>query len=227
MLKRQPNILEKPGLVVAREDWHEGVIGIVAARLAERFHKPAAVISIRDGIGKGSARSIPGVNLHRVLQGCSQPLEGFGGHAMAAGLSIRKENLPDFQILFDQHVKAALITAQSQSDINIDARLRFMDISPRLIDEIEYMRPFGQENAEPLLMTEKINVVRSQTVGGRHLKLWLQQSGHERGQTFEAIRFNVDPAQPAPLKIDAMVYRLHWNYWNGKKAIQLKIEDMQ
>jgi single-stranded-DNA-specific exonuclease len=220
-------MLQNSSLVLARDEWHEGVIGIVAARLTEQYHKPVIVISVRDDVGKGSARSVEGIDLYRILQRCKDPLEGFGGHAMAAGLRIKKDNLERFRQLFEQSVKHEMANRKSSPEIRIDAQLDLHHISNRLIDDIQRLRPFGQANAEPVLMVEHVRAVRSRIVGGRHLKMWLTQPGEGAGRTFEAIQFNVDPDRPAPVDIEAMAFRLQWNFWNGRKTAQLVVEDMR
>lgn len=226
-LRKRPELLKGNSLVLAQENWHEGVIGIVAARLTEQYHRPVVIISIRDGLGKGSGRSIPGIDLHRALKYCAENMEGFGGHAMAAGLQIKGEKIEAFKQQFDRMVEQEREPEDDGPVIPIDAVVRFHEMSDRLINEIQTLQPFGQENREPILMAEDVSVVKSQVVGERHLKLWLNQPHPGRRKTFQAIWFNVDPEQARPVKIAAMAFRLQWNYWNGRKNAQLVVKDIR
>jgi len=227
-LHSQPELLLQNSLVLAQAHWHEGVIGIVAARLTEQFHRPVVVISVREDIGKGSARSIPGIDLYRALQGCADSLVGFGGHAMAAGLRVKAENIKAFRRQFDEICGRDLAPETKSPVLTIDTVVQFDQISDLLITEIETLKPFGQQNREPVLMAENITVVRSRVVGDRHLQLWLKQTGRGRGRTFQAIQFNTDMDPPGPqVEIGSMAFRVQWNYWNGRKNAQLVVEDVR
>jgi single-stranded-DNA-specific exonuclease len=223
--QRHPQHLKKRALVCWHPEWHQGVIGIVASRIMQRYFRPAVVIAIDGEIGKGSARSIPGLNLFNALQNCQDYLEGFGGHSMAAGLSIRTKKLEEFQHAFEE-----AITQMAQPDdwipkLTIDAEVDFADISASLINEIEALSPFGSGNPEPVFMAHDVRVVSSKMVGKNHRKMALAQGSGPRPKTFQAIRFNAEDRMQTEMVFSQIAYRLRWNRWNDNKTIQLVMED--
>jgi single-stranded-DNA-specific exonuclease len=223
-LKDNPHELNCRALVLSREGWHEGVLGIVASRLVERHYRPVVLISTRDGVGKGSARSIFGINLFRGLTACADQLENFGGHGMAAGLVIRTENISTFKAAFEQAVAAAGADIHPVPEIRIDCVLDFDQITEQLIDDIDALQPFGSGNTEPLFMTGDVQVKQSKIVGDRHRRLRLTQSG--TGRSFPAIQFNIDPSQALPERLKKIAFHLKWNRWNGRKSAQMVIDDI-
>ena len=223
-LRDNPQELNSRALVLSHEGWHEGVLGIVAARLVERHYRPVVLISTRDGIGKGSARSIFGVNLYRRLTACADQLENFGGHGMAAGLGIKTENIYSFKTAFEQAVAADGADINPAPEILIDYVLDFEQITEQVIDEIEALQPFGCGNNEPLFMAGDVQVKQSKIVGNRHRRLLLTQSG--AGRTFPAIQFNIDPNQVLPERLRKIAFHLQWNRWNGGKSAQMVIVDI-
>jgi single-stranded-DNA-specific exonuclease len=222
-LKDNPQELNRRALVLSHEGWHEGVLGIVASRLVERHYRPVVLISTRDGIGKGSARSIFGFNLYRGLTACADQLENFGGHGMAAGLSIRTENISAFKSAFAQAAAAACADIDLTPEIRIDCILDFEQITEQLIDDIEVLQPFGSGNSEPLFMAGDVQIKQSKVVGERHLRMLLTQSG--TGRSFPAIQFNIDPNQALPERLKKIAFHLQWNRWNGGKSAQMVIKE--
>ena len=223
--QRHPQRLKKRALVCWHPEWHQGVIGIVASRIMQKYFRPAVVIAIDGEIGKGSARSIPGLDLFNALQICQDYLESFGGHSMAAGLSIRIKKLEEFQHAFEEAV-----TQMSQPDdwipkIAIDAELKFSDISDSLINEIEALSPFGSGNPEPVFIARDVKVVSSKIVGKNHRKMVLAQDAGRLQKTFQAIRFNAEGRMQTETVFSQIAYRLRWNHWNDNKTIQLVMED--
>lgn len=223
--ERHPQRLQKKSLVCWHPDWHQGVIGIVASRIMQKYFRPAVVIAIDGEIGKGSARSIPGLDLFNALQSCRDCLESFGGHSMAAGLSIRTEKLEEFQNAFEKAVTQITQPDAWIPKMTIDAEINFSDISDSLINEIETLSPFGNGNPEPVFMTRNVKVVSSKIVGKNHRKMVLaQESGHGK-KNFQAIRFNAEGRMQTETLFSQIAYRLRWNRWNDNKTIQLVIED--
>jgi single-stranded-DNA-specific exonuclease len=212
-----------PALVIAGQGWHEGVLGIVASKLTQKHHRPAVVIGFNNGRGKGSARSIPGLNLYDCLGRCAEDLKAFGGHAMAAGLQLEADRLARFEKHFEAAVAASSVGADLTPRLSIDCELYFNEITPRLVDEIEALQPFGSGNPPPLFMAQDIVVATSQTVGQRHRRFKLRQRGNRR-ESFNAIWFNVDPGNPYHKRYNQIAFRLQWNRWNGTQNIQLLIE---
>ncbi|MDP4858314.1 MAG: DHHA1 domain-containing protein, partial [Desulfobacterales bacterium] len=223
-LKDHPQELNRRALVLSHEGWHEGVLGIVASRLVERHYRPVVLISTREGIGKGSARSILGFNLYRGLTACADQLENFGGHGMAAGLGIRTENISAFKAAFEQAAATASVDIDPAPEIRIDCVLDFERITDQLIDEIDALQPFGSGNSQPLFMAGDVQVMHSQIVGARHRRMRLTQSG--TGRSFPAIQFNVDPSQALPERLKKIAFHLQWNRWNGGKSAQMVIEEI-
>jgi single-stranded-DNA-specific exonuclease len=224
-LKKNPHLLRKNTLVLVHQDWHLGILGIVASRLMKKYFRPVVLITTADGIGKGSARSIPEVNLYEALSNCVETIENFGGHPMAAGLKIKAENIDTFKNLFENIVSRMAKPADFIPKVTIDCRLDLVNISDKLIDELESLKPFGIANHEPLFMTKEVNIVSSKRVGNHHRQMVLEQKTGKTKKTFNAIQFNVDTRIPLENTFDRMAYRVRWNRWNGRKNAQIIIEE--
>lgn len=224
-LLADPANLQKSALVLSRKNWHGGVLGIVAARLAERHHRPVVLISVQQGLGTGSGRSIDGIDITGCLAACAQHLEGYGGHAMAAGLRVMENNLGKFREAFEKQVLSLTTDVESAPEVIIDCELALSDISDALIDEIESLEPYGAGNPNPLFRANDLQVRQSQIVGGAHRRMLLCHSGGTRQRSIGAIQFNVDPDKPLPDAFDRVAFRLQWNRWNGRKVAQLVIEE--
>jgi len=225
-LKNNPHLLRKNTLVLTHKKWHLGILGIVASRLMKKYFRPVVLITTADGIGKGSARSIPEINLYEGLSACADDLETFGGHSMAAGLKIKTENIDRFKNHFENIVNRMANPVDFIPKISIDCRLDFVDISDKLLDELESLKPFGIANHEPLFMTEKVQIKTSKYVGDHHRQMVLEQKIGKTKKTFNAIQFYVDTRIPLKDTFDQMVYRLRWNRWNGRKNAQIVIEEI-
>jgi len=193
----------------------------------ERYYRPVVLIATADGIGKGSARSVPGVNLYDALAGCRAFLETFGGHSMAAGLKIRPENISDFQNAFENAIQGLTQSEDLIQRLEIDGELDFATISDGLIDELESLMPYGAGNPEPLFVTSNVRVVSSRIVGKGHRRMVLRQVSGPDSPSFAAIHFNVDDHHAQEKDFSKIVFKLRWNRWNGKKTAQMVIEDLQ
>jgi single-stranded-DNA-specific exonuclease len=185
------------------------------------------LITLKDGMGKGSARSVEGIDLYEALAKCRPFLEGFGGHALAAGLQVREEKIGDFQDAFEMQIQRTASPESLTPAIKIDAELDFADISDDLIDELELMMPFGTDNPEPLFAAANVKVVSSKTVGQDHRKMMLVQAQGKATAAIPAIHFNVADEDANINHFDQMVFKLQWNRWNGKKSAQIVVEDVQ
>jgi len=225
-IHHHPDLLSQKALVMASPQWHEGVLGIVASRLAEKFFKPTILITVRDGFGKGSCRSIRGFNLYPGLCQCSALLEDFGGHSMAAGIKIKTSNIDSFKESFDNIVSAYIQKENPVPELTIDCELSFDDINEHFIDEIESLKPFGSENPEPVFLAQNIAVSDPKIVGQNHRRMLLSQPGGLTQKKFNAIHFNVDSNQPAEGFLKFVAFRLKWNRWNGNKTAQIIIEEI-
>ena len=223
-IAENPGELEKRSLILSADDWHEGVLGIIASRLVDSYFRPVVVISTKNGIGKGSARSIPGFDLYEGLSACSDDLVQFGGHSMAAGLKIKLKNIERFKTNFDNAVTATIKPADFTPKLSIDCEIGFDDISDRLIDEIESLAPFGAANPEPLFIAINVEVFSSKIVGKNHRNMLLKQSAGKMPKIFNAIHFNALTDAPLKDNFDRIAFRLRWNRWNGQKKVQIVVE---
>ena len=225
-LAKNPCELEKRSLVLSAEDWHEGVLGIVASRLVNNYFRPVIVISTKNGVGKGSARSIPGFDLYEGLSACSDDLVHFGGHSMAAGMKIELKNIERFKTNFDNTVASRIKPADFIPKLSIDCELGFDDITDSLVDEIESLAPFGNGNPEPLFITKNVEVFSSKIVGKNHRSMLLKQSVRKMPKIFNAIHFNALTNAPLKDNFDRIAFRLRWNRWNGQKKVQIVVEEI-
>jgi single-stranded-DNA-specific exonuclease len=213
--------------VVAGEDWHEGVIGIVASRLVERFNRPVVLIAGTDGDWKGSGRSIAAFDLHGGLAACSSLLERWGGHRAAAGLSIKPENLPAFADAFAQHAAGLLLEEDLRPVTHVDAVVpRGTRLTLDLCAELARLAPFGLGNPDVTLLVPDCELGNLATVGdGKHLRFRVRRDGFDAGS---AIAFG------AGTRLDSysvegrwdVAVRLEENRWNGTVAPQLVVRRM-
>ena len=204
---------EAPGLVLAGDDWHPGVVGIVASRLVERHHRPVVVVSLDgEGGGRGSGRSIQGFDLLAALEACSEHLESFGGHRAAAGLSLRAENLDAFRKAFAAHATALLGPEDLRRTERIDAMVGGAGLGLDLAEELGRLGPFGMGNPGVRLMVPSARVSDVRTMGeGKHARFSLHSGAHRAlGVAFGRSSLGVGEEDP----VDAAV-RLEVNQWNG------------
>jgi single-stranded-DNA-specific exonuclease len=230
-LKNNQHLLKNSSLVLSDNEldnmWHEGILGIVASRMVKKYFRPVVLIAIKEGVGKGSARSIPGFNIYNGLMSCSDHLEAFGGHSMAAGLKIKAEHMDIFQKSFENVVQQMTTSDDFVQTISIDYELNFDDISDALINELDTLKPFGTGNHEPIFMAKNVRIMDSTIVGTNHRRMLLKQSAAGgTGNSFNAIHFNVDTNKNLKENFDQIAFRLRWNHWNGKKTAQIVIEDV-
>jgi single-stranded-DNA-specific exonuclease len=222
-----PSLLRQRSLVLSQDGWHAGLLGIVASRIMGRYYRPVILIATEDGVGKGSARSVPGINLYEALAECRQYLETFGGHSMAAGLKIRQENIAAFQNAFESSIQNRSKSEDLVPTLNIDGELDFATISAGLIDELESLMPYGAGNPEPIFVSSDVRVISSKIVGKSHRRMVLRQSSGPNTPSFQAIHFNVDDRSVQEKNFAKVAFKLRWNRWNGKKTAQIVVEDLQ
>ncbi len=209
---------EGAALVVADPEWHPGVLGLVASRLVSKWHRPAIVIG--QG-GKGSARSVEGLNIHEAIGVCDAHLERFGGHRAAAGLTLKEGELDAFRAAFAAAVQQRLGPPPYVPEVRPDLEVEDRELSLRMVQELSLLEPFGQENPEPLLMARRMRVREKRIVGGEHLKLSLGEGGHD------AIGFGLgEHAETLPDEVD-VVFRVERNVFRGRESLQLRIDDLR
>lgn len=217
-------------IVVYKPDWHKGVIGIVASRLSEEFYKPAIVLTQSNGLASGSARSVPGFDIYKAIDSCRDLLENFGGHMYAAGLSLKEENIEEFTRRFEQFVSENILEEQTYPQIDVDAVLKFSDITPKFYRVLKQFGPFGPGNMKPVFVTYKaMDYGTSRLVGKdqEHLKLELVDASSENvmnGIAFRMHTFNDHLKALNPLDI---CYTVEENTFNGNTNIQLMIKDIK
>ncbi len=213
--------------VLNQEQWHPGVIGIVASRIVERYFRPTIMIATENGMGKGSARSIPGFDIYETLKECSDLMTSFGGHKYAAGLSIETEKIPLLREKFCQIASERLTEDMLIPDLTIEAELDFKDITPEFLKLMDKMAPFGPKNSRPNFLSKKLEVVGSPTIVGKnHLKFKVRQSG----VVMDAIGFNLGDKiyrlSPGEANVD-VVYVIDENHFRGRTTIQLRVKDLR
>jgi single-stranded-DNA-specific exonuclease len=222
-IDRQPEVLDRQVLVMAERNWHDGVLGIVAARLARVYYRPVILLSRQGDLARGSARSIPGIDLHRILSACEAHLDHYGGHAMAAGLVLPWEALQAFEKQLLQTLAEQTSPEDYRPRLALDAEIRLHEITPRLLDQLESLQPFGQAMPEPLFMVRDSLVESHRVVGGHHRQMALRSRSRAETKTLQAIQFRIDPAQPPPHCFRRLAVHLRWNRWNGTRRPQLVI----
>jgi single-stranded-DNA-specific exonuclease len=210
----------RPVLVLAQEGWHPGVLGIVAARLAEDYHKPVALVSLKDGQGRGSARSIEGFHLFEGLQACRQWLLKFGGHAAAAGFSMRADNLDALQETLEEAFYRRMGREPVRPVLKVDAAVDFPELDDDFFEHLERLRPFGPGNPEPVFTSKGIACLSSRVVGDRHLKVQLVQQDCVR----EAINFNGASFHPLSGPLEA-AFSTRITYFNGRLVPEIRLLD--
>lgn len=217
-----------PAIVLGSRRWHLGVVGIVAARLVERFHRPAIVMAIDDqGIGKGSARTIPGFDLYQALAACRDLLVAFGGHPSAAGMTIQEARLPEFQARFASLAGEWALTGGSMQTLHVDSEVALEEVNLRLIQEIGSLHPFGAGNPEPMFAVKGLAIMEARVVGEKHLKMTVRQG---RSLPFDSIGFGMKSLAEQGLSLQTPVdlaFTPELNHWNGYDRIQLRIRDMR
>ena len=215
----------KAGIVVAGFLWHEGVIGITAAKLTEKWKKPAVVISYDDREGKGSARTYGNINVYNILKGCEDLFVKFGGHKEAAGFSIPTRNIDRFAERFNSLCQTEVKDKDRVIHGLIDAKLKLNMISMAKIDELIRLEPFGEGNKQPVFLIEEFEIIETRKVGkGQHVKFTV--CDQNKNNVIDGIGFNLIEKVEKIKKINKMVVHLEKNEWNGQCLPQLNIIDI-
>ncbi len=215
-------------LVFSSSSWHEGVVGIGASRLAEKYNLPTVLIAVKEGIGKGSARSAGLVNIKEALEQCSDLLVRYGGHKEAGGFSIEADKIPDFQVLFEETVAELLESSDTKPVMRADTEITFAECDHDILSFIRKLAPFGSGNHEPVFIVRNIEIMPgTREVGDGHLKL---SARDDRGDGKDLIAFSMaapwDPARIVGDRIDVLTHLRH-NVYRGKEEIQLQVKDIR
>jgi single-stranded-DNA-specific exonuclease len=215
-------------IVVGHEEWHAGVVGIVASRLVDQFHRPAVVVALKNGHGQGSGRSIAGFHLNNALAACAEHLETFGGHEMAAGLKLQSEKFEMFRDSFNKHASSVLTPEMLVPELRLECLAELSDVSETLVGELKWLGPFGHGNPKPLLCCRGVELAtlpRRVGQSGDHLQLLVRQG--ER--TMKCIAFGYGPLfdRLTPgTKLDLAVEPT-LNEYNGYRSVELEVKDLQ
>lgn len=228
MIKASGGLGDRGAIVLGREGWHAGVIGIVASRLMETYHRPVLIVALGDEIGQGSARSIPGFDLYEAINACSDGLLGFGGHKAAAGLKLPKELFPSFAERFDLHCRGILTHEQLQKVLTIDAEVPLGVLTTRIVEEIERLEPHGIGNPRPVFVANRVKILGDpRVVGARqnHLQLKIAQGG----VVLKAIAWNMAERgkKLAANTVCSLAFQVSINEWQGRREVQLEVRDFQ
>lgn len=214
------------GIVLASPAWHPGVIGIAAARLVERFQRPTVLVALEEGQGQGSGRSVRHFPLHEVLQACSQHLVSHGGHAMAAGVRLRADQVEAFTAAFQAEAAQRLTAADMRPKLHLDDEIALDELTAEVVDAIQRLAPFGTDNPRPRLATTTVELVdQPRVVGtnGAHLQFSVRQGNAYR----KAIAFGCGPqaAELAEHRRLRVAFEPIINEWNGQRKVELKVID--
>lgn len=213
----------RSSLVFASSEWHPGVVGIVASKLVDRFSRPVILISLNNGIGKGSGRSIADFDLHRGLKECEPFLLAYGGHQYAAGISILEENIEKFADVLDSVIREGADISEFVPRTLIDAQCKLKDVNCDLLFQIRTLEPFGSGNPEPVICARNVNVASSEVVGNNHLRIKV----HEDGVFCDSIWFRKGEFlnSLSGFLLD-IAFTPKFNDWKRSGDIQLKMRDI-
>ncbi len=216
-------------IVLYDESWHLGVLGIVASKMIEKHYLPTVILGGMNGLIRGSVRSVEGLDIHAVLQQCSEYLDQFGGHHQAAGLTLRPENFAGFRKKFNEVCSDRLSMTQRQKELVIDSKLALEDITAKFINVLEQFAPYGYGNQEPLFVSEDLVLFgQPKLLKERHLKFSVRD---KNGRTFDVIGFDrpdihaelISVARP----VFTMVYSVEKRIWNNREQWQMKLKDLE
>lgn len=220
---------KRKSVIVYNEDWHKGVIGIVASRLTEKYLRPAVVLTKSHGLITGSARSVMGFDIYKAIESCKDILENFGGHTYAAGLSMKEESLPEFRRRFEEMSMKVIAPEMMQPQIDASAELIFKEINQKFIDDLSRFAPFGPENENPIFVSRQVqDYGTSKLVGKGNVHIKLEMIDNSSSFPMNGIAFRQHTAFDIIKagKIFDICYTLEENTHNGKKNIQLYVKDI-
>jgi len=222
---------DAPALILASADWHAGLLGIVASRLADQFARPVLMIALPtgEGLGQGSGRSVPGFRLHQALEDCTQDLMSHGGHAAAAGFRIQPSLIPIFRERFFAVVSRQLGEKPMRATLKLDAEVPLSALTPGLLNGLQQMEPYGSGNPPPMLLAGPVQVAgepRKVGHGERHLSFRIQQQGRD----IKAIAFGMGDRLPELMSekgLCCIAFTPRFNEWQGQRRVEVEVKDFQ
>ncbi len=226
IVEREVNFKDHKVIVVGKAGWHKGVLGIVASRLTETYYRPSIVISFSEGIGTASARSIEGFHLHEALTHCAEMLEGYGGHRLAAGLTIKEENIDPFRGLINQFAHSVLREEHLIPTLKIDCEISLGSLDLKLVEIVDSLEPYGEGNPLPVFCSRNLTVKSPPAILGKDtLKFWVTDGE----AAFSAVGFGMakyrDLVQLGQ-KVD-LAYHLTIDDYHKQPTVQLKLKDIR
>lgn len=219
-----PEILNEKAIVLHSDKWHQGIIAILAARIANQYNRPTIIISIKDGVGKGSGRTIPEFPLLPVLKQNAKLLIDFGGHDYAAGLTIKEEDIPKFEQNFIRAAQKALSEKDVIPKLHLDAKLSFTDLSFDFMEYYQLLEPFGNENPPPIFYCDAVQLWRPQLLGKYHMKLFFEQGWEGVAFGLADRRDELRAGKGVKLQI---AFTPTINRYQNKQSIQLHVKDFK
>lgn len=227
IVERDVDLEKKRVLVIAKEDWHPGVIGIVSSRLMEKFNRPTILISIQDGVGKGSARSTLNFDIYNAFSKLKNLLVNFGGHRYAAGLTIMPDKIADLDREVNSLSVQDIPVAEVSPKLNLDAEIKLDQLNASFFNGLKKLAPFGPGNMRPVFVTYNLETYGNiLVVGNNHLKVKFKQ----KGVVLDAIGYNLGEYADLIRKPDSKIncaYVLEETKWNGQNTIQMRIKDFE
>jgi single-stranded-DNA-specific exonuclease len=226
LFETTPGWQDLRSIVLFREDWHKGVIGIAAARMVERFHRPAILLTESNGMAVGSARTVPGFNVYRAIKTCEDLLVNFGGHDHAAGLTLTVEAVPEFRERFEQAVRASISEEQRIPEVPVNAVLDLKDITPAFWRILKQFAPFGPGNRSPVFVSKNVvDTGYSRLLKGNHLRLAVRQNG---GPQMYGIAFGMGEhfTKVSSKKPFHVAYKIEEERWQGEKYLRMMVKDL-
>jgi len=228
MIEKQDDVKDQKSTVLYKDDWHKGVIGIVASRCIDKFYRPTIILTESNGKATGSARSVDGFDIYEAISECSDLLEQYGGHMYAAGLTMDLENIEAFKAKFEQIVSDKISDDQLIPLIEIDSEINFNEINFKFLNVLEQMAPFGPGNMQPVFVTHQLHVSgRPRILKKQHLKFYVKQNDED--EAMEAIGFG--QAEYYDLIASgmrfSMAYYIEENNYLGNKTLQLRVKDIR
>ncbi len=212
------------GLVLFAEDWHPGVVGIVASRISRQFNRPALVLgSDADGQLKGSGRSIPGVDLVEVLKACTGEIVQWGGHPMAVGLTVSSNMIDSLRSSFNQSLDQLFPNGLPEPSIDIDVEVDPRDLTETFLDELDCLSPFGQGNPEPVFALRGVNLQNISLLGTSHFRFQMIQPG--RSYPLDGVAWGLADKLPDEGRSVDLAVRYHWHSWRGRRSPRLTLID--
>jgi len=236
MIAENPEFSKRKSTVVFKNDWHKGVVGIVASRLIENHFRPTVVLTENEGVLTGSARTVNDFDLYKAISSCEELLEQFGGHTHAAGLTMKKENFNAFVAKFDDVVRSQITPEDLSPEEVVDLEITFNAIfqknenrmqAPKLKRILKQLEPHGPGNMKPVFLAKNVYSTEVRVLKEKHLKLKMTQPDSDI--VMDGIGFNIAEKEDVValgVPFDVL-FTLESNFWNGKETIQMNIKDIR